>query len=63
MVVNEKKSSLSINEMELNLLKKEYQKAEAGNLNTFEFQGQTLVTEYAKYLIEYLTPKFKQPNR
>jgi hypothetical protein len=40
-------------------LKNEYQKAVVNSKNTFIFDGNELLTDYAKYLIEYLTPMFK----
>ncbi len=35
-------------------LKKAYKKAIENNKDSFVFRGQTFVTNYAKYLIEYL---------
>jgi TRAP-type C4-dicarboxylate transport system substrate-binding protein len=40
-------------------LKNEYQNAVETSKNTFMFEGNQLLTNYAKYLIEYLTPTFK----
>ncbi len=37
----------------LRALKKRYELAVADKEETFEFQGEELLTEYAKYLIEY----------
>ena len=31
-----------------------YEKAQRGNLDKFKFQGQFIVTSYAKYMIEYM---------
>jgi len=39
-------------------LKKEYQRSVDNNIEVFVFEGHELLTEYAKYLIEYLTTKF-----
>ena len=39
-------------------LKKEYQRSVDNNVEVFVFDGHELLTEYAKYLIEYLTTKF-----
>jgi hypothetical protein len=40
-------------------LKKLYAYAVEHDKKEIRFQGQTILTVYAKYLIEYLTPKFK----
>lgn len=39
-------------------LKKEYATAVQENKEEFEFNGTPLFTQFAKYLIEYLTTKF-----
>lgn len=39
-------------------LRKQYEKARKQELETFEFEGHTLVTDYAKYLLEYLKKQF-----
>jgi hypothetical protein len=39
-------------------LKKEYQRSVDNKVEVFVFEGHELLTEYAKYLIEYLTTKF-----
>ena len=42
--------------------KSEYQKAVKGNQKQFTFEGHEFLTEYAKYLLQYLKPRFeKQP--
>jgi len=41
-------------------LKKEYQRSVENNVEVFVFEGHELLTEYAKYLIEYLTTKFNK---
>jgi hypothetical protein len=38
-------------------LKSEYSKAKSSNVEIFVFQGHELVTDYAKYLLEYLESK------
>jgi hypothetical protein len=38
-------------------LKQEYKKAVQNNKEIFTFQGNTLLTVYAKYIIEYLNSK------
>lgn len=40
-------------------LKQCYNKASKNNEEVFYFQGNQILTQYAKYLIEYLTPNFK----
>jgi hypothetical protein len=42
----------------LKRFKKVYSKAVAENEESFFFEGNEFVTGYAKYLIEYLSPKF-----
>jgi hypothetical protein len=39
-------------------LRKAYDAAVAANESEFTFQGNTFVTAYAKYLLEYYEPKF-----
>lgn len=60
MEVNENSKSISINERDFLTLKKDYAKAVDSQLTTFEFKGEMLVTNYAKYLIEYLATEFKK---
>lgn len=40
-------------------LKVAYNKARQNNLEVFTFDNHDLLTDYAKYLIEYLTPGFE----
>jgi hypothetical protein len=40
-------------------LKSAYNKAVKENKDSFVFEGDEWLTSYAKYVIEYLTPKFK----
>lgn len=37
-----------------------YRNARVNKAETFHFEGNEFVTNYAKYLIEYLDSKFKQ---
>ena len=39
-----------------------YAKACADKVETFEFGGNTFLPSYAKYLIEYLTGKFREQS-
>jgi hypothetical protein len=43
-----------------NRLKKEYNNARQNNLEIFTFDGHELLTDYAKYMIEYLKTKFEK---
>ena len=43
----------------LNRLKKAYDRATSESKDMFTFEGNDYVTNYAKYLIEYLEEKFK----
>jgi hypothetical protein len=52
-------NTISFNKTTFLSLKNEYQKAVETSKNTFMFEGNELLTNYAKYLIEYLTPTFK----
>lgn len=36
-----------------------YQKAKESGLDQFVFRGADVLTSYAKYLIQFLTPKFE----
>lgn len=40
-------------------LKKAYQTAKDNGLDTFSFNGNNFVLDYAKYMIQYLETKFK----
>lgn len=44
-------------------LKALYAKATADKTDSFVFQGATIVTSYAKYLLEYLKPKFENATK
>jgi hypothetical protein len=45
--------------VKLNDLRGSYQKALHSGHDEFEFEGQRVLTAYAKYLIEYLDTQFK----
>ncbi len=49
---------IEFTEEEFNTFKKEYNKALDNKDASFKFKGNEYVTDFAKYLIEYLTPKF-----
>jgi hypothetical protein len=50
----------SFNKEDFNRLENEYEKALAQEKEQFVFDKQVLLVSYAKYLIEYLKPKFKK---
>jgi len=52
-------SNLSVNKNTYIKLKKEYDNSVKNNISIFIFEGHELLTEYAKYLIEYLKPNFE----
>ena len=52
-------ASLSVNKDTYVRLKNEYNKSVKNNITVFIFDGHELLTEYAKYLIEYLKPNFE----
>ena len=52
-------NTMSVDSSTFSRLEKEYQNAVVNSKNTFIFDGNELLTDYAKYLIEYLTPMFK----
>jgi hypothetical protein len=52
-------NTISVDKSTFSRLKNEYQNAVDNSKNTFIFDGNELVTNYAKYLIEYFTPMFK----
>jgi len=47
----------------LNRLKKAYDKATSESKDMFAFEGNDYITNYAKYLIEYLEERFKKQGR
>jgi hypothetical protein len=52
-------NTMSVDLSTFSRLEKEYQNAVANSNDTFIFDGNELLTTYAKYLIEYLTPMFR----
>lgn len=40
--------------------KLQYQNASKGGLKQFKFEGYDFLTDYAKYLLQYLKPKFEK---
>ena len=51
---------VSFDEQTYRKLKSEYQKSVKNNVDVFVFEGNELLTNYAKYLIEYLKTKFEK---
>jgi len=49
-----------ITEPEVRQLRRLYNKAVKENQEQFEFKGQALLVDYAKYLLEYLDDFFKR---
>lgn len=47
----------------LKMMKRAYNDALAAHKDSFWFGGREYVTQYAKYLIEYLEPKFRSYKR
>lgn len=52
-------TTVSFDLLMLNRLKKAYDRATSESKDMFTFEGNDYVTNYAKYLIEYLEEKFK----
>lgn len=52
--------TINVSREDFKELKKLYANAVKEELPQFMFKGRVLVTGYAKYLIEYLEPKFNQ---
>jgi hypothetical protein len=52
-------NTISVDSPTFARLKKEYQNAVDNSKETFVFDGNELLTSYAKYLIEYFTPMFE----
>lgn len=50
---------ITVSKKSFEQLKELYKKATGDNKNSFLFQEKEFLTSYAKYLIEYLEPKFK----
>jgi hypothetical protein len=55
---NQQNPSITFTPMLLERLKRDYALAVAAQRDTFMFDGHALLTEYAKYLIEYLESRF-----
>jgi len=51
--------TLSFDKVTYQRLKKEYQRSVDNNVKVFVFDGHELLTNYAKYMIEYLKSKFE----
>lgn len=51
--------TLSFDKITYQRLKKEYQLSVDNNVEVFVFDGHELLTNYAKYMIEYLKSKFE----
>lgn len=52
-------NTLSVDKSTFSRLNNEYQNAVQNSKDIFIFEGNELLTSYAKYLIEYFTPMFK----
>jgi hypothetical protein len=50
---------MTINRKSYENLKSTYQESVKNNISIFVFDGHELLTDYAKYLLEYLKPKFE----
>lgn len=53
-------TNVTFDEEKLRRLKKAYDEAVKNQKDSFFFDGQEYLTSYAKYLIEFLTTKFKK---
>lgn len=58
---NKNQNTIMINKDEFNELKRLYSITKKGEV--FLFKGELVLNDYAKYLIEFLEPKFKSLNR
>ena len=52
-------ASFSVDKETYVRLEKEYNDAVKNNVSVFIFDGHEFLTDYAKYLIEYLKPNFE----
>lgn len=52
-------NTMTINEISYQRLKKEYNTAVQNKIEIFTFEGEELLTDYAKYLLQWLQPKFE----
>ena len=50
---------ITFDKLKYEKLKVMYMRAEKSNYKDFMFEGHLLLTSYAKYLLEYLEPHFK----
>jgi hypothetical protein len=55
--------TLNMKDFEYKELKMLYNNAKSNNNDSFIFQNKTLVTDYAKYLIEHLSNTFEKKNK
>jgi hypothetical protein len=53
-------NTMSVDLPKFSRLQNEYQNAVKNSQEIFIFDGNELLTSYAKYLIEYLTPMFQK---
>jgi len=51
-------SKINFDKEKLEALKKAVEEAKEVNSTSFKFEGHTLLTRYAEYLVEYLTYQF-----
>jgi hypothetical protein len=50
---------MTINKVIYQKLKSEYDVAVKNKIEIFTFEGEELLTDYAKYLLQWLQPKFE----
>lgn len=53
---------MTFDERKLGALKRAYQEAVQKKRDSFEFEGEQLLTAYAKYLVEFLEEKMEGGN-
>ena len=53
-------ASINFDKNKYESLKMEYQKSVDNQVDIFVFEGQEILTAYAKYLLEYLSPIFEK---
>ena len=58
-IILNKGTTISIDQKDFNSLKLEFSTALNAHKTEFIFKGHTILTAYAKYLIEYLSSTFK----
>lgn len=54
---------LEFTEYKFRLFKEKYDKAVESNLDKFEFEGNEVLTVYAKYVVEHLTNQFSKMHK